>query len=181
MVSLGLEANCIFQLHGEMDEEAIDRTKRPTGLAGCILPTSKGEKALTIADVDHVIDSGIDRTSAVDKEVVDLFDMRSPQPVSVQRASRAGRVKRGSYAKIVPSGCPSPPDGKSCSMDSVMQVNENVAFENLGSIVHSLFHARPCSVLLLVVDLFDMRSSPPVSVQRAGRAGRVKRLEDNII
>jgi hypothetical protein len=51
-----------------MYEEGNDRTKRPTGLARCILSTSKGEKALTIADVDHVIDSVVDRTSADDKQ-----------------------------------------------------------------------------------------------------------------
>jgi hypothetical protein len=111
-----------FLLHGEMDEQSIDTTKRPTGFARCILSTSKGEKAVTIADVDHVIDSGFDRTAVDDKEDRDMIDTRSTLATTVQRAGRVGRVKAGTYSIVVPADCPDPPDGKICSMDSVMQV-----------------------------------------------------------
>ena len=82
-------------LHGEMDEQSIDTTKKPTGFARCILSTSKGEKAVTIADVDHVIDAGFDRTAVYDKENRDMIDPRSMLATTIQRAGRVGRLKAG--------------------------------------------------------------------------------------
>jgi hypothetical protein len=118
----GIPKKCIFHLHGEMDDDSIERSKMPTGSARCILSTSKGEKAVTIGDVDHVIDSGFDRTAVDDKEDRDMVTTRSTLGTSVQRAGRAGRVKEGIYLLMVPADCPVPPDVKMCSMDAVMQV-----------------------------------------------------------
>ena len=39
-----------------------------------------------------------------------------------QSAGRVGRIKQGTYIKVVPLDCPDPAHGKTCSLDSVMQV-----------------------------------------------------------
>jgi hypothetical protein len=90
--------------------------------ARCILSTAKGEKAVTIADVDFVIDSGFDRTAADDKEDRDMVTTRSTPGTSVQRAGRAGRVMEGGYLLMDPEDCPVVPEVKACPMDAVMQV-----------------------------------------------------------
>ena len=122
LLNSGILKKCIFHLHGEMEDEDIECSKKPTGFARCILSTSKGEKALTIADVHHVIDSGFDRTAVDDKEERDMDTTRSTQGTSVQRAGRVGRVMAGSYVLMVPDDCPEFPDVKMCSMDAIMLV-----------------------------------------------------------
>jgi HrpA-like RNA helicase len=122
LLNSGIPKKCIFHLHADMEDEDIECSKKPTGFARCILSTSKGEKAVTIADVHHVIDSGFDRTAVDDKEERDMVTTRSTQGTSVQRAGRVGRVMEGSYVLMVPADCSERPDVKMCSMDAIMQV-----------------------------------------------------------
>jgi HrpA-like RNA helicase len=122
LIQAGIHHSYIFQLHAEMEEEQIERSKKPTLDARCILSTAKGEKAVTIADVDFVIDSGFDRTAADDKEDRDMVTTRSTPGTSVQRAGRAGRVMEGGYLLMDAADCPVVPEVKACPMDAVMQV-----------------------------------------------------------
>jgi HrpA-like RNA helicase len=122
LVKAGIPETYIFHLHAEMEEDQIERSKKPTGSARCILSTAKGEKAVTIADVDFVIDSGFDRTAADDKEDRDMVTTRSTPGTSVQRAGRAGRVMEGGYLLMDAADCPVVPEVKACPMDAVMQV-----------------------------------------------------------
>ena len=122
LVKSGIADTYIFHLHGEMSEDQIKKSKSPTRFARCILSTAKAEKAITIVDVDFVIDSGFDRTAADDKEDRDMVTTRSTPGTSVQRAGRVGRVMEGGYLQIVPEDCPGVPEVKASPMDAVMQV-----------------------------------------------------------
>ena len=94
LINLGVAADVIFPLFGDLDPQAIKDALTPRPYPRIILATSLAELAMTIPDVDVVLDSGVGRFTS-DDEVPSSFDYLISATSSKQREGRAGRAKRG--------------------------------------------------------------------------------------
>lgn len=87
----------ILPLHGGLEPAEQSRCFRGYGRPKVVVSTNVAETSVTIADIDAVVDSGLERRVEVRDGVEGLY----LAPVSVantnQRAGRAGRTKEGIY------------------------------------------------------------------------------------
>ena len=99
LINLGVAADEIFPLFGDLDPQAKDAlTPRP--YPRIILATSLAALAMTIPDVDVVLDSGVGRFTS-DDEVPSSFDYLISAMSVKQREGRAGRAKAGCYVRFL--------------------------------------------------------------------------------
>ncbi|MEZ6197491.1 MAG: helicase-related protein [Planctomycetota bacterium] len=87
----------LFALHGELPLEEQRRALRPTGEPRVILATNVAESALTVPDVDAVVDSGYLRRARHEPDLgFDRLEIeRISKASAAQRAGRAGRTGPG--------------------------------------------------------------------------------------
>ena len=89
-----------FPLFGDLDPKAIKDALTSRTYSRIILATSLAELAMTIADVDVVLDSGVGRFTS-DDEVPSSFDYLISAISGKQREGRAGRAKCGCYVRFL--------------------------------------------------------------------------------
>ena len=88
---LGVATEKIFPLFADLDHQKIKAALEPSRDARLVLATSIAELALTIPDVDVVLDTGIGRWTSCD-EVPTSFDYLISPTAMKQREGRAGRL-----------------------------------------------------------------------------------------
>jgi HrpA-like RNA helicase len=89
-----------FPLHADLELSEITLAVRSRAEARIVLATSLAEVAMTIADVDVVLDSGLSRYINSDDELKRTYDYASPPTVNQQREGRAGRTKEGRWWNV---------------------------------------------------------------------------------
>ena len=95
-----LEVATVHKLYGEMGASAQDEVVKPRpqgALRRIILSTNVAESALTIPDVDIVVDSGLAKVARYDSSrAIDYLEIHKISKFSAdQRAGRAGRIRSG--------------------------------------------------------------------------------------
>ena len=87
----------ILPLHGQLQPEEQKRCFRSYGRPKCVISTNVAQTSVTIADIDAVVDSGMERRV----ELVDGVEGLYLKPISyadaTQRKGRAGRTRKGIY------------------------------------------------------------------------------------
>ena len=84
-----------MSFHSELDETLLQKAKEPTDYPRVILSSSLAERAVTIPDVDYVIDLGLCRDIGEFESLLKVRDFLAPPPTLMQRLGRVGRVKPG--------------------------------------------------------------------------------------
>ena len=121
LLERGVSETALWSLHGELSDEAIENAKEPCSENRIVLATNIAEAAVTIPDIDIVLDSGVGRTAADEMDRLHTLDYRIPASKRTQRAGRAGRTKDGACAFWKPADCLMPMDVTVC-MESVCRV-----------------------------------------------------------
>jgi HrpA-like RNA helicase len=87
----------VLPLHGELTPEEQAACFKRYGRPKCVVATNVAQTSVTIADIDAVVDGGVERRI----ELVDGIEGLYLKPISladrVQRKGRAGRTKPGIY------------------------------------------------------------------------------------
>ena len=78
----------IFPFHAELEFDEIERAKQPTRYARVVLATSKAETAVTIPDVDVVIDLCISRSIQNRNALLEVRDFAASPAIQQQRKGR---------------------------------------------------------------------------------------------
>ena len=105
-----------------MDERVLQLVKRATNYPRAILATSYAEMAITIPDVDFVIDLGLCREIRECEGFLQIRDLMAPRHRGTQRLGRVGRVKVGGYARLKVLSPKVTGDEQGCSVDSLQRV-----------------------------------------------------------
>jgi hypothetical protein len=87
----------VIALHSQLEPAQQQLAFRHYPQGKVILSTNIAQTSITIDDIDTVIDSGLERRSEVRNGVEGLFIAQISQADCMQRAGRAGRVKKGLY------------------------------------------------------------------------------------
>ena len=117
----GVDERNIDILHSELPAVEIDRVKSPRSNARVVLSTNFAEKAVTIVDVDIVLDSGMARCAASISEYFEPYDYCISWHTHCQRSGRVGRVKPGASIFIQATECYLP-QGRPVSQESICRV-----------------------------------------------------------
>ena len=96
----GVAEGDIFILHADLAANVIQEAKTRREKARVVLATSLAEVAMTIPDIDWVLDSGIGRLINEDKDVPIVIDYRISVSSETQREGQAGRAKNGGCLKF---------------------------------------------------------------------------------
>ncbi len=93
------EKALVLPLHGELEPAEQQRcfASPPTGKVKVIVSTNVAQTSVTIADIDAVVDSGIERRVELVDGIEGLYLKPISQADCSQRAGRAGRTKAGVY------------------------------------------------------------------------------------
>jgi HrpA-like RNA helicase len=97
----GLNA-VILPLFGEMTAEEQAKCFKSYGRPKCVVSTNVAQTSVTIADIDAVIDSGMERRIELVEGVEGLYLRPISKADSAQRRGRAGRTKPGIYIDHCP-------------------------------------------------------------------------------
>ena len=100
LINLGVVTEKIFPLFADLDPQAIKAAQEPSPDARLVLATSLAELAMTIPDVDVVLDTCIGRWTSSD-EIPTSFDYLISETTMKQREGRVGRTKIGCYCRFV--------------------------------------------------------------------------------
>ena len=100
LINLGVATEKIFPLYADLDPQRIKAALEPSRDARLVLATSIAEVAMTIPDVDVVLDTGIGRWTSCD-EVPTSFDYLISLTTMKQREGRVGRTKPGCYCRFL--------------------------------------------------------------------------------
>ena len=114
-------------LHSELPVDKIDRAITPRDRPRLILSTNVAEKAVTIGDVDVVLDSGIARDAVRWPEYVEMCDYLIDPFTHRQRSGRVGRTEDGASIFFQPKEC-NLPQGKLVSSESILRVVAQQSF-----------------------------------------------------
>lgn len=89
----------VLPLHGQLDriEQAQCFKPPPAGKVKVVVSTNVAQTSVTIADIDAVVDSGVERRTELVDGIEGLYLKPISQADCCQRAGRAGRVKIGAY------------------------------------------------------------------------------------
>lgn len=100
------EKAIVLPLHGELEAEEQQRcfAPPPTGKVKVIVSTNVAQTSVTIADIDAVVDSGIERRIELVDGIEGLYLGPISQADCHQRAGRAGRTKAGVYVLCSETG-----------------------------------------------------------------------------
>ena len=85
---VGVESKRIVPLHAELEFGEIERAKKPTVFSRAVLATSKAETALTLPDVDIVIDLAISRKIDNRDDLLVIQDYAASTATGKQREGR---------------------------------------------------------------------------------------------
>ena len=96
----GLPQQALVPFHSELEVEELEVAKRATPHARVILATSMAETAVTIPDVDVVVDLGLSRSIESYHDLLFVEDFAASEASRKQRQGRAGRVKRGASVRV---------------------------------------------------------------------------------
>jgi ATP-dependent helicase HrpA len=99
--SHGLDA-VILPLYGEMTAEEQGKCFKTYSRPKCVVSTNVAQTSVTIADIDAVIDSGMERRIELVDGVEGLYLRSISKADSAQRRGRAGRTKPGIYIDHCP-------------------------------------------------------------------------------
>jgi HrpA-like RNA helicase len=160
-----VEEEDVFQLHGDLPPAAINAAKRYRTKPRIVLSSSLGEMAVTIPDVDAVLNSGISRFVSDDDEIPLKLDYLASVVTNKQREGRGGCTKAGCLLKhfFLTNG-PRP------DVDVPMSANElmhDIAFEAF----HEMLPATSCSSLSLQMMNWTLHGSELTSVDSKGGCG----------
>ena len=100
LISLGVATEKIFPLFSDLDPKRIKAALTASPTARLVLATSIAELALTIPDVDVVLDTGVGRWTSTDEVPTSIDYLISPTTIE-QREGRAGRTKSGCYVRFL--------------------------------------------------------------------------------
>jgi len=100
VIDMGVTADEIFPLFSDLDPKKINDALTPLTTSRLVLSTSLAEMAMTIPDVDVVLDCGIGRFTN-DNEVPESFDYLASATSITQREGRKGRAKPGCYCRFL--------------------------------------------------------------------------------
>lgn len=142
----------ILPLHGDLSPEDQQRCFRKFRRPKCVVSTNVAQTSVTIADIDAVVDSGMERRIELVNGVEGLYLGAISQADSKQRKGRAGRTKPGVYLDFCPEI-----DRRDFPMAEILR------------------RRLDQTVLRLAVDGFDMAEmeffhQPPMSEIRAAKA-----------
>ena len=101
----GVAKGDIFILHADLAANVIEEAKKGREKSCVVLATSLAEVAMTIPDIDWVLDSGIGRLINEDNDVPIVIDYRISVSSETQREGRAGRAKNGGCLKFRHQQC----------------------------------------------------------------------------
>jgi hypothetical protein len=93
----------IFLLYADLPSEKIKMAKKSRTKPRIVLASSLAEVAVTIPDVDVVLNSGISRFIDDDDDIPLKFDYLASAVTNKQREGRAGRTKRGCHVQFIPT------------------------------------------------------------------------------
>lgn len=94
----GIDDITTLPLHGKLSEQEQKAVDREYPGAKVISSTNVAQTSLTIADIDIVIDSGLERRVEIDEEGVQSLRLHAISRADAdQRAGRAGRTHAGEY------------------------------------------------------------------------------------
>lgn len=99
----GVDAE-LLPLHGELDPAEQARCFASYRRKKCIVATNVAQTSVTIADIDAVVDSGLERRTEVVEGVEGLYLKPISRADGQQRRGRAGRTRPGIYVDHCPSG-----------------------------------------------------------------------------
>ena len=100
LIALNVTPDKIFPLYSDLDPNKIQAAVRPSSTPRLVLATSIAEVAMTIPDVDVVLDTCVGRWTSSD-EIPTSFDYSISQTTMQQREGRVGRTKRGFCFRFV--------------------------------------------------------------------------------
>ena len=121
LVIAGVKESNIFILHSELSEIEIEKIKKSTSFARVVLCTNFAKKAVTIGDIDVVLDSGLARCAAPSVEYFAPYDYRITISMHHQRSGRVGRTKPGASILFKATECCLPQD-RPVSQESICRV-----------------------------------------------------------
>ena len=100
LLDLKVTQDKIFPLYSDLDPKRIKAALTVSPTARLVLATSIAELALTIPDVDVVLDTGVGRWTSSDEVPTSIDYLISPTTIE-QREGRAGRTKPGCYCRFL--------------------------------------------------------------------------------
>ena len=150
--SRNVEAQFVDKLHGDMSDYDIQRVLHYQGPHRIVLSSNIAETAVTIPDIDAVLDSGLSRHIDHQYDLPYTMDYITPEVARKQREGRAGRVHPGSCIRFYMDEVLPPHDSLPLSRSDVTRI---LALE--GS--HSQIRLRDCRFAFVTED--DITLRPP--------------------
>lgn len=87
----------IMELHGDLEYYEQQKIFKRFSIPKVILSTNIAQTSITIADIDAVVDTGLEKQSEVHEGIQGLFLKNISKADCIQRKGRAGRCKPGRY------------------------------------------------------------------------------------
>lgn len=97
----------LFILHSSVERESYERVFYPSAKRKIILATNIAESSITIPDVEHIIDSGLQRSVIYqsDKRMSRFHTDIIAKSNQIQRRGRIGRCAPGNYYLMLDKNC----------------------------------------------------------------------------